>query len=578
MPERARRLRAGLILVTIWLAVGQARLVWWEGPGLALRAGVNSRRLLPVPAVRGAVFDRHGTRLAGTRTVLTVVLSDPTAAGATAAMAALAAALFPAGTGAAAELERWQARVEAARVARSLPVTLIADLTPAQHARLVEIGLPPGVLLLPMPQRHYPRDRLAVHVLDGMERSYAGVLAGRPGLYMLTADARGRLRIADGTQGPQPGQDLHLGLDARLQAQVEVALAEHLRWIRRASAGEYAPRRAAAVVLDLRTGAVRAMASLPGYDPNRFARGLTPEEWQSLTTDPDQPLNNWALAAFPPGSTYKMVTALAALGSGRVQPDEVITCSGRYWDLHRPADWLPQGHGPVTLTRALAESCDVYFYEMGRRVGPNALQQVALQFGLGRPTGVDLPSEPAGQAAGLAEYGHRWQPGEVLSLAIGQGYNQVTPLQMAVYTGALATGQVVQPYLVQEVRTAGGRTDWQREPVVRPLPLDPVHLQAVRRGMQAAAHDPGGTAAWAFADFPLTVGAKTGTAEDPPRADVAWTVAYAPADRPEVAVAVVIPGGGHGSWAAPVARAVLAAWFGLPPETAWPPAMAAAGG
>jgi penicillin-binding protein 2 len=503
-------------------------------------------------------------------------------------------------------------------------VPLALDLDPRAHTLLEEyrdeLG---GVVVEAEPVRYYPGlpdfpdlgGRLMAHVLgqvrkadrgpglvgtSGIERAFQEDLEGEPGIRQVEVDPLGRPYRVLREKMPRPGNDLVLTLDAFLQAVAERALLqrmEELRRLRSKDCPQGCPADfGAAVVLRVDTGEVLVLASVPAFDPNLFATRAHARpgsavhraflvEWQKLKSDPAQPLYNHATqTTAPPGSTFKLVTAASALRSRAASPQEVIFCPGkRYFGGIEFGDWAV--HGPVNMVRALLRSCNVYFYEMGLRVGIGRLEEMAREFGLGEKTGLEayqgLDEEP-GWVAGPAtkEKLHpeepRWNPGDVLSAAIGQGDNRFTPLQMAVLAAAVANGgKVLRPYVVKEVRDPRGNVLRRFGPEVRKeVRLNPREWQVLRQGMEGVM-EPGGTAAHVFADFPaltsrvlgreIHLAGKTGTAQAGKR-DIpwGWFVGYAPADKPEIAVAVMVRRGGGGSLAAgPVARAIFDAYFGV---------------
>ncbi len=477
--------------------------------------------------------------------------------------------------------------------------------------------------------------RLASHVLGqvrkadrgtslvgqaGLEAAYNGnpddaatddelLLQGRDGLRQVEVDAQGRPTRVLEEQPPVPGNNLVLTLDARLQAVAEQALLQRMEELRRLRTPECPQgcraEYGAAVALDVRTGEVLVLASVPSYDPNRFAvrtyalPGTAEYEewrrdWEAWQRDPGKPLLNHAtLDAAPPGSTFKPVTAVAALESGVTTPEEEVSCPGIYvYDGHPFRDWRP--HGRVNLEEALGRSCDVYFYEMGARLAIERLVATAREFGLGAKTGLedrDGLGELAGWIAGpeakrLLMPREPWFPSERLSAAIGQAQNQFTPLQMAVMTATIANGGVrYRPYVVKAITAPDGRVLKEFGPeVAGRVSASPATLEAVRRGLLSVNQlNPGwsgtdsvaGTSYHVFGDFParsrealgreIRVAGKTGSAEGLKGEEPwGWYVAFAPYERPEIAVAVMVRHGGGGSLAAaPVARSILEAYFGL---------------
>jgi penicillin-binding protein 2 len=348
---------------------------------------------------------------------------------------------------------------------------------------------------------------------------------------------------------PQAGKDLILTLDAKVQEVAEKEL-------------KATGHPGAAVLLNPQTGELLALASSPGFDPNQFMPLGDSDERKKLLSDPDLPLYNRTIQAlYPPGSTFKIITSLAGLENATLDPAKKVYCSGSYTLGTRIFHcWKPHGHGWVDFQKGLSESCDVYFYQVGQDIGPVAIEEMAKHFGLGSPTGVDLPHEKKGDLpiAIKTRHGQHWQGGDTLNYAIGQGALQVTPLQMADLVSMVANGgELWQPYLVSESRRFGQLVEHLGQPrmvnhiVISEKSLSLVRdalLEAVRHGTGVAAQIPG-----------IDVAGKTGTAQASKGKDQAWFVAYAPADKPQVACSVLVEHGGHGaSAAAPIARDMIA--------------------
>ncbi len=459
----------------------------------------------------------------------------------------------------------------------------------------------------------------------GIERTKEFNLQGWDGEVRAEVDAH--MRLIDSVTGrePKPGDNVQLTIDSGLQRVAEDALQtvtdrlqeghnplpydpETGRYVGLWDEGSFYPadssdpsRRyeeataGAAVALDVQSGAVLAMASYPDYDPNDFA--VAPlhlsgtegaREWEkawSMLTDPaaGQPLLNRCVAQIsPPGSTFKMVTAMAVLEYGGLSPTESKRCAGALEAFGQEYRcWTT--HGSVELHRAIAESCNVYFYRAALSVGIDNLSNMAREFGFGQPSGIE--GLPAGTESGGVRpdstwkretLGEMWYPGETLMAGIGQGYHAYTPLQMALYTSTLASGgERVKPFLVQRVVNTEGDVVWEMEPeVTHILSASDENIRYVQEGMEGAM-EPRGTGYTRFIDYPqisprtgdeVSVAGKTGTAEvggiGERRDNHGWFVAYAPADDPEIAVASIIYHGGGGSMAAaPVVRAIMDSYF-----------------
>jgi len=401
----------------------------------------------------------------------------------------------------------------------------------------------------------------------GLEQSYEALLHGRTGFDQMETEASGRVVRMLSRIPPVPGKDLRLHLDAELQA-----VAEHVF-------GNY---RGGLVAIDPQTGGVLALVSKPGFDPNLFVDGIDPETWKELNESPARPMVNRVLRGiYPPGSTIKPFMALAALELGLRKSTDTIVDPG-YFTLpnsrHQYRDWKSGGHGIVDLRKSISQSCDVYYYQLAADMGIDRMHNFLAQFGLGEKTGIDLDGESPGLLPSRdwkqRRWNKPWYPGETVIAGIGQGYNLATPLQLATATAMLANGgKRIEPRLVQAVRDPLTHV-WQPLPgVVRgQMAINPANLEVVRQGMMDVLR-PGGTAAAAAAGAPYTMAGKTGTAqvvgikqgerykEDQvamQHRDHALFMAYAPAENPTIAVAVMVENGGHGgSTAAPIARAVF---------------------
>ncbi len=410
--------------------------------------------------------------------------------------------------------------------------------------------------------------RGTVHIgKTGLEQSYETILHGRTGFNQMETDASGRAVRALSRIPPVPGKDLRLYLDAELQAVAEHAFGDYTGGL---------------VALDPNTGGVLALVSKPGFDPNLFVDGIDPETWKALNESPERPMVNRVLRGiYPPGSTIKPFMGLAGLELGVRKPGDSIVDPG-YFSLpnssHQYRDWKRGGHGIVDLRKAIAQSCDTYFYKLAVDMGIDRMHDYLAKFSLGERTGIDLDGESPGLLPSRDWKQRRWKqiwyPGETVIAGIGQGYHLTTPLQLATATAMLANGgKRIEPRLVQAVRDPLTHV-WQAQPVVvrGQLALKPEDLAVVRQGMMDAMR-PGGTASAAAAGAPYTIAGKTGTAQvvgikqgaryDASRLsrqyrDHALFIAYAPAENPTIVVAVMVENGGHGgSTAAPIARAVF---------------------
>ena len=377
------------------------------------------------------------------------------------------------------------------------------------------------------------------------------------------------------------GDDVVLTIDSKLQKVVENALKANIEKIRNGGFGKaYNAQGGACVVMNVKNGEVLAMASYPDYNPQSFANGIGTEEWNSYLNNEAHPLLDKTIqSAYAPGSIFKMVTAIAGLESGSITLNDRINDVGQYkkygatWDCWYYTDYH-RGHGSLNVIGAIEKSCNYFFYETADRMGIDTLDKYASYFGLGKKTGIELPSEKTGM---LAQRKDGWGPGDTLSAAIGQGDNSFTPIQIAKYISSIANGgTVVQPAIVKTILNSDGTEVSQEE--IRNfvnnklgttdqndgIEISAESIEIAKEGMRMATSEAGGTAYNIFKNFIVEVAGKTGSAETA-QSDIvnAWFVCFAPFDNPEVAIAVMIENGGHGNYAAEVARDVLTQYFGM---------------
>lgn len=455
----------------------------------------------------------------------------------------------------------------------------------------------PGVNLRARPRRSYADGPVGAHVLGylgeigsrqlqllkdegytlgdeigqyGLERHWEEVLRGQSGGQQVEVDALGRRMRVLHEVPDVPGYTVHLTLDQQLQATAFQALKD---------------KEGTIVVLDVNTGAILAMVSTPAFDPNIFARGIKAEEWRGLIKDRLRPLSNRATQGqYPPGSTFKVVMAIAGLEEGAVQPETTISDPGFYNFGNRAfRDWKKGGHGSVDLHKAIVQSCDVYFYQLGPRLGVDRIAKWSRAFGLGEKSGVALDDERSGLIPDTEwkrkRYRQPWFPGETVSVAIGQGYVTVTPLQLANMMAAVANGGTVyRPRIVSKIESTDGATIREYGPEkIRTIKVSPTTLQRVRTALADVVKGPGGTGGAARSSL-VEIAGKTGTAQVVEMKgaylkseqltyfsrDHAWFVSYAPAQSPQIAVAVLVEHGGHGGEAAaPMAKKVIEKYIEL---------------
>lgn len=401
----------------------------------------------------------------------------------------------------------------------------------------------------------------------GLEQSYETELHGITGVEQVEVDSAGRaVRIVSRTP-PQSGNTLVLSIDAKLQDIAEQAF------------GEY---RGALVAIDPNNGEVLAFVSKPGYDPSLFIDGIDPQSWDELNNSPDHPLNNRALRGqYPPGSTIKPFMALAGLFHNIRSPSHTISDPGYYTlsgSNHQYRDWKQGGHGTVDLFKSIVVSCDTYYYGLAVEMGIDNIYGFLSKFNFGKKSGIDLEGETSGllpsQEWKMKRYKQKWYAGDTVSVGIGQGYNLVTPMQLAYATATLANnGIAYKPHLVREIRSSrAAENRLLASPPTIGINLDPAHVDLVKRAMVAVTQ-PGGTATVASAGAPYHIAGKTGTAQvvgikqgekydasklDERHRDHAWFIAFAPAEQPKIAMAVLVENGGHGGGvAAPIARKLM---------------------
>ncbi len=414
-------------------------------------------------------------------------------------------------------------------------------------------------------ERNY---RGSVHIgKTGLEQSYEALLHGRTGFDQMETDASGRAVRMLSRIPPVPGKDLRLYLDLDLQAVAEHAFGDYLGGL---------------VALDPQTGGVLAMVSKPGFDPNLFVDGIDPEAWKALNESAERPMVNRALRGiYPPGSTIKPLMALAGLELGVRRPGDSIVDPGYFMlpnSRHQYRDWKRGGHGVVDLRKSISQSCDTYYYRLAVDMGIDRMHDYLAQFGFGEKSGIDLEGESSGLLPSRDWKQRRWKKpwyvGETVIAGIGQGYHLTTPLQLATATAMLANGgKRIEPRLVEAIRDPLSHAWQPLSPTVRgQVKIDPANLAVVRQGMLDVMR-PGGTASAAAAGAAYAIAGKTGTAQvvgikqgaryDESRLarhhrDHALFIAYAPADDPKIAIAVLVENGGHGGGtAAPIARAVM---------------------
>ncbi len=484
------------------------------------------------------------------------------------------------------------------------PVKLKSDIDWEKLAQLESnIMILPGVLVDVNPRRAYDYGTLASHLIGyigevdeselkqmkhqtyrmgamigkyGVEYGWEPYLKGVDGGRQIEVDAWGREIKPLQSVDPFPGHNVMLTIDLDLQSVAEEA---------------YQDKNGALIAMDPKTGRILAMVSKPSFDPSAFARTLTSDEWNALNTHPFHPLQNKGIQGqYPPGSVFKIITAIAGLETGAITPQTQITCTGSFSYGNRDFRcWKEKGHGTINLHRAIVESCDTYFYQVGLKVGVDAIAHYAQEFGLGRKTGIPLPHEKAGIVPTSLwkkrRFGTPWYSGETLSLAVGQGYLNTTPIQLVMLISAIANGgRLYRPMVVERVENIYGEKlkEYSPEEIGR-ADISEKTLRFIQEALLGAVNEPGCTGG-ASASKLVKVAGKTGTAQvirmaanfkkgDMDRMplkfrDHAWFAAYAPFEEPQIAVAVLVEHGGYGgAAAAPIAKKVIEKFFNLDPSS-----------
>ncbi len=570
-----------------------------KGAEYSKRADTNRVRVREVVAPRGNILDRKGRELVTNRPSFNVVLVREDSNDIDELLRKLSRIVDE-------DISVFWKRIrEAEKRPRHIPVRLKEDVDWKTLAYLENHNQElPGIRIEVLPARVYHFGDMASHTIGylgeisrrelekqdtsvyrggdlvgkmGLESLREADLRGEKGLSFSEVNARGFEQQLLKSIEPLPGNEIHLTIDSDLQRVAEEVMMS-------------ADKSGAVVAMEVKTGRLLALVSTPPLHLEDFVGGISHAKWQDLLDNPRHPFVHKAVqGSYPPASTYKLITALAGLAKGVIDENTVIYCPGYYvFGNRRYRCWKHSGHGAVSLQRALSESCDVYFYQVGQRVGVDTLADYARKFGLGEPTGVELEHEKSGLVPTKKwkkeRDGVRWQDGETLSVAIGQSYNQTTPLQICQLTAMLANGgKRYLPQLIEQVVNPDGEVIGQFKPVlVDELNEDPRYLQLIRQGMVEVIQGKQGTGRIVRIEG-LTMGGKTGTAqvvrvaqykdmkeEDIPYQfrDHAWFTAYAPAEDPEIAVTVLVEHGLHGSsGAGPVAKAVMQQYFGerLPP-------------
>ena len=603
-----KKIRIFAILVVVsflclWMRIWYLQILKWQYlTGLSEN---NRVRMVTLPASRGMIKDRNGETLVSIRPAFNLYLTPEDARNLDSSLDKLAQRI---------SLDREKLKKKIAQT-KSFKEVLIKGDIPREEVAFVEennMSLP-GIRIRAEPLRNYVFNSLASHTLgylgeiskaslerlkdpayrqgdfvgkNGLENIYESLLRGKKGYKEVEVDVSGRELKTLRKLPPESGNNLILTLDVKIQEELEKLMTETAEENMNGSV----------VVMKVQTGEIIAITSKPSFDPNKFAAGISTRNWRDLLTDEWHPLQNRSIhGQYPPGSTYKIVTAIAGLGEGVIKPDTSIFCPGHFkLGRGRYRCWKKSGHGFMNLHDALVQSCDVYFYTIGHRLGIDTIAKYAKRFGLGRSTGLGLSREKKGLVPTtqwkLLNKKEPWQLGETISASIGQGFNLVTPIQQVIMMAAVANrGILLKPYLVKRIEGPEGQLRQEFFPeIIGQIGVDPDHLEQVRMALRDVVNGARGTGKKSRLKN-IIVSGKTGTAQvvrmksdeelekgeaiPVKYRDHAWFVAFAPYEKPVLAVAIIVEHGGHGgATAGPIAGKIFKKYFKLypPPSSAQP--------
>ena len=603
-----KKIRIFAILVVVsflclWMRIWYLQILKWQYlTGLSEN---NRVRMVTLPASRGMIKDRNGETLVSIRPAFNLYLTPEDARNLDSSLDKLAQRI---------SLDREKLKKKISQT-KSFKEVLIKGDIPREEVAFVEennMSLP-GIRIRAEPLRNYVFNNLASHTLgylgeiskaslerlkdpayrqgdfvgkNGLENIYESLLRGKKGYKEVEVDVSGRELKTLRKLPPESGNNLILTLDVKIQEELEKLMTETAEQNMNGSV----------VVMKVQTGEIIAITSKPSFDPNKFAAGISPKNWRDLVTDEWHPLQNRSIhGQYPPGSTYKIVTAIAGLGEGVIKPDTSIFCPGHFkLGRGRYRCWKKSGHGFMNLHDALVQSCDVYFYTIGHRLGIDTIAKYAKRFGLGRSTRLGLSQEKKGLVPTtqwkLLNKKEPWQLGETISASIGQGFNLVTPIQQVIMMAAVANrGILLKPYLVKRIEGPEGQLRQEFFPeIIGQIGVDPDHLEQVRMALRDVVNGTRGTGKKSRLKN-IIVSGKTGTAqvvrmksnEELEKGEVipvkyrdhAWFVAFAPYEKPVLAVAIIVEHGGHGgATAGPIAGKIFKKYFKLypPPSSAQP--------
>ena len=574
--NRITRLHTLLVVCLVLFAVLLGRMVYlqlWRGDYYAKQSDGNRLRQSRILAPRGIIYDSEGKELVNNLPGYAVVLQKQSSYKPETLQRLSNLLQMP--------VEEINAKIKASENFYE-PIMLKNNLDQQMVTKIEEQRrYMPEVMLSVQPIRNYPYHELAVHALGyvgevssyeieqglfknisqgslvgkgGLEKTYDKYLRGEDGAFMEEVDVAGNVVKHYDSVQPIPGKNLKLTIDYELQKELEAFTDKHLAFLR--SSGIAPGARAAAVVaIDPRNGAVRAMVSRPGYDPNWFVHGISSKNWNSINNDPNYPMNNKVITGeYPPGSTFKIVTGSAAFELKKVGLNEPIFDGGFHPMVPTMGNAGGEVLGWLTFIKALAMSDNVYFYELGYRVGIDNIEKYAHIFGFGERTGIDLEGESKGLVASKKVkrkiWDEDWRLGDTFNAAIGQGFNLTTPIQLSVMLSIVANGGTkYQPYLVDSIINSDGSLfEKPKRAEGKHIDVSQQTIDYIRMGMSATTQE-GGTASY-FAGLPKPIAGKTGTAENSHGRDHGLFVAYGPVDDPELVVVCIVEQGGFGSVAA----------------------------
>lgn len=574
--NRITRLHTLLVVCLVLFAVLLGRMVYlqlWRGDYYAKQSDGNRLRQSRILAPRGIIYDSEGKELVNNLPGYAVVLQKQSSYKPETLQRLSNLLQMP--------VEEINAKIKASKNFYE-PIMLKNNLDQQMVTKIEEQRrYMPEVMLSVQPIRNYPYHELAVHALGyvgevsayeieqglfknitqgslvgkgGLEKTYDKYLRGEDGAFMEEVDVAGNVVKHYDSVQPIPGKNLKLTIDYELQKELEAFTDKHLAFLR--SSGIAPGARAAAVVaIDPRNGAVRAMVSRPGYDPNWFVHGISSKNWNSINNDTNYPMNNKVITGeYPPGSTFKIVTGSAAFELKKVGLNEPIFDGGFHPMVPTMGNAGGEVLGWLTFIKALAMSDNVYFYELGYRVGIDNIEKYAHIFGFGERTGIDLEGESKGLVASKKVkreiWDEDWRLGDTFNAAIGQGFNLTTPIQLSVMLSIVANGGTkYQPYLVDSITNSDGSLfEKPKRAEGKHIDVSQQTIDYIRMGMSATTQE-GGTASY-FAGLPKPIAGKTGTAENSHGRDHGLFVAYGPVDDPELVVVCIVEQGGFGSVAA----------------------------